>query len=83
MTAFRINKVIINLKFFCAEYLFHTIKTAIELKMKITVHVNSISVLDGVHIQIGGLIVLYHTLPVCEKYDADEPVITTSKGIRK
>ncbi len=81
ITAFRINKAIINLKFFCAEYLFHTIKTATELKMKITVHAISINVLDGVH--VGRLIVLYHTLPVCAKYDAAEPVITTSKGIRK
>ena len=81
--AFRINKVIINLKFFCAEYLFHTIKTATELKMKITVHAININVFDGVHIHIGRLIVLYHTLPVCAKYDAAEPVITTSKGIRK
>ena len=83
ITAFRINKIIINLKFFCAEYLFHTIKTATELKMKITVHAISIIVSDGVHIHIGKLIVLYHTLPVCAKYDAAEPVIITSNGIRK
>jgi len=67
ITAFRINKVIINLKFFCAEYLFHTIKTAKELKMKITIHIISISELDGVHIHMGRLMVLYHTLPVCAK----------------
>ena len=83
ITAFRINKVIINLKFFCAEYLFHTIKTATELKMNITAHAATINVLEGVHIHIGRLIVLYHTLPVCAKYDAAAPVITTSKGIRK
>ena len=67
ITAFRINKVIINLKFFCAEYLFHTIKTATELKIKITAHAATINVFDGVHIHTGRLIVLYHTLPVCAK----------------
>jgi hypothetical protein len=81
--AVRINKVIINLKFFCWEYLFHTIKTARELKMKIKVHTISIIIFDGVHIHIGKLIVLYHNLPVCAKYDAAEPVIITSRGIRK
>jgi hypothetical protein len=80
--AFRINKVIINLKFFCAEYLFHTIKTAKELNMKITIHTISIIVFDGVHIHIGRLIVSYQILPVCAKYDAAEPVIITSRGIR-
>ena len=80
--ALRINRVIISLKFFCAEYLFHTIKMAIELKMKITAHVISISVLDGVQIHIGRLIFSYHNLPVCAKYDAAEPVIIISRGIR-
>jgi len=47
--------------------LFHTIKTAKELNMKITVHAISIIVFDGVHIHIGKLTVLYHNLPVCAK----------------
>ncbi len=67
--------------FFCAEYPFQIIRTGTEHKIKIVVQANIIWKPEGV--QLGRLIVLYHVLPAWTKYDAAEPAITTSNGIRK
>jgi len=62
---FKMNRVIITLKFFSDEYLFHTISNDKEMSTKIIVQAKTIIEPGGVH--AGRFIVWYHTLPVLAK----------------
>ncbi len=68
-------------KCFCVEYLFQIISIDSAPSINIIVHIITISVLEGV--QLGKLIVLYHTIPISAKYDAADAVIKTKRGIIK
>jgi hypothetical protein len=75
------NKVIIIVKFFSDEYLFHIISRDIEIRTNIIVQANTINEPEGV--QSGRIKVLYHALPVSAKYEAADAVIITNSGIIK
>ena len=75
------NKPIIKPKCFCLGYLFQTIRIEILQSTKIIVHTATITELEGVH--SGRFKVLYQVTPDWAKYEAADPVIKTSKGIRK
>lgn len=80
-TALRINRPIINLKFFCAEYLFQIIKTETAEIRNITVTSTLVNEFGGV--QRGNSIELFRSLDDSAKYDAADAVMIASNGIAR